>query len=546
MTDEDSDGGCDSRTFGSSANAGEGDDDRTPADDRRADTRTPGISPRASDAAAGASVSERRRFLYTLGALGLSSVAGCLGGGGDSEASASEDDSTNSTVPRSVSSEERPYVLSGGEVATTYDVEYAPEAVVIGGDDLETLDEVDPDEQRYAFDADALDERGFSIESGSVLLLSGLALRRVTAVEEDGSRVVVETEPASLDEAISEGTVAWDAELGFSAERVPTPADDLGGDGPSGTGAIERPPESALSGAHFLGVYPVDSDGARLAAPTGEFSNQEETAAFPMDWSYAQGDQTYKFRLSQSGEGVEIEVQVTKGAGTTSGKETLAYTATGRLGTLRSAASANFADGELESMEYQQRDLAGEVELSLAAAGAGYGEIDWEFPGLMFKFLVFVGPVPITVGINTKIVGEIQIPAGASATAEASFAYDGDAGFAYEAGVTEAKTNMTGLEVEGKPADSAANFGNAVDAQFGVAFPRVSVSVFDQLLVPYLHTGMTIGSKLTWGPICKSAYAKLVVEAGYDLAILGATLASHKETLAERERRAEGDNCSAT
>ena len=48
--------------------------------------------------------------------------------------------------------------------------------------------------------------------------------------------------------------------------------------------------------------------------------------------------------------------------------------------------------------------------------------------------------------------------------------------------------------------DSSASFGIPVDAQAGVAFPRVSLNVLNQE-VAYVLTGMTVGSKLTWGPI---------------------------------------------
>lgn len=92
-------------------------------------------------------------------------------------------------------------------------------------------------------------------------------------------------------------------------------------------------------------------------------------------------------------------------------------------------------------------------------------------------------------------------------------------------------------------AEEASNIGNDVDLQFGVAFPRFQISVFDSLLIPYIHTGTTIGSQLSRNPLCKKGYVRYVVQAGYDFEVFGVTLASDKETLYEDDEESYGDSC---
>jgi hypothetical protein len=403
------------------------------------------------------------------------------------------------------------------DATTTFDVTYAPDTTVADGD---ALVEADDAAHRYTLAADALDRVP---AEGDVLIIAGRALGHVTSVSRDGGDVTVTLGPASLADAIDDGTVGWDVPLTFAPDALVEAA-----------GATPRP----APGPHvrLAGLSMVGTDGVTRAVPADLILAQDGA----VDWTYPEGDRTYRFRLTPRGEQVDIKVQVTKGG---DGDPSLVYTAEGTIGSLRSVARGEFADGELTSLSVQNRQLAGDLDLSVAAAGSGLGSIDFELPGVMLEYVVLVGPVPLTIGISTKVIGNISVPNEASATAKASFSYRGDAGFSYDGSEVDVDATMGTMQLDPEPADAAGMIGSDVDVQFGVAFPRVSVSLFDQLLVPYVHTGMILGSSLTWGPVCKRGYVKLVVEAGYDFKVLGATLSSDKTTLAERERTAAGDNC---
>ena len=78
--------------------------------------------------------------------------------------------------------------------------------------------------------------------------------------------------------------------------------------------------------------------------------------------------------------------------------------------------------------------------------------------------------------------------------------------------------------------------------QFGIAFPRLSLDIAGEELA-YIHTGATSGTSLSWGPLCKTGYTKVLVEGGYKLQVVGQTLAENKVTFAERRREAKGEGC---
>lgn len=447
---------------------------------------------------------------------------GATGGTDDLQA----DPESNPHIPPETSG----FVLPSGAASTTFDATLQDEAVVIAGDAVEAVVDADTSAHTYTVDEDRL---GGRLETGDVFLLSGVALRRVTAVDRDGTEATVETEMAPLNAAISDGTVAWDAEVAWDAAHSPAdaarsiggqglPASALGGAGPDGT--------------YFAGVEVVGTDGTRESVDLSEMA----TGGPSLEWTYTEADRAYTFALDVGSEEATIRIQVRSPA---SGDADLAYTAEGTVGTMRSVASAEYSDGELQDFELQQKDLAGDLTLSVAAAGSGLGSIDWTFPGLMFKYVVFAGPVPVTIGIETKLIGNITVPAKASAQAESNFTYRGEAGFKYTGTSVDADAQLGSMQFDPEPADSAGNIGSDVDVQFGVAFPRIQVSVFDQGIIPYVHAGVTIGSSLTWGPVCKRSYVRFVVQAGYDLAVLGVSLGSEKVTLYEDQKRAKGDSC---
>jgi hypothetical protein len=76
-----------------------------------------------------------------------------------------------------------------------------------------------------------------------------------------------------------------------------------------------------------------------------------------------------------------------------------------------------------------------------------------------------------------------------------------------------------------------------------VGVPRVSASAFGTFFVPFIQPGITVGSKLQWGPLCKSGYVRFTVIAGWDFGVLGVNLANSKKKLFEKEQRAPKGGC---
>jgi hypothetical protein len=478
-------------------------------------------------------------------------LAGACGGGGDDTSGDASSDTAQAAGGSPSKSDDDPGGSTGGGNSTggqgdaamtdwasdqanvitpepgkiTFEVTFSDDTVVVSAD---AVREVSGD-HTYVLDAEA----AVDLEPGSVLLIPGTALRRVTGVEGSGGQVRVTTAFAALTDAIDDGDIRWDVALPaggtFQTDPDSTPL-------PSFDEVAAPPAELATIEPIGVGVTMPDGTTQQVAWVV----TQDEQ--LPLRWTYKDGPLEYLFALGVADEHLDVQVQVKRDVG---GRTALTFTATGRIETPRSSGNVQIRDGELRAATIDQKGLHGRLELDIAAAGGGKVPIDFELPGIWFKYVVPVGPIPVTIGMNARVIGDIEVPAEASALAHASYTFGGDMGFRLEGGSVAASVNMPDLGLVPEPADSAAMIGNFVNAEFGLAFPQTSISLFDQGVIPSVYPGVILGTRLEWGPVCKTAYVKLVVQGRYDFKILGVNLLSGKriDLIEPVERTARGESC---
>jgi hypothetical protein len=502
-------------------------------------------------------VEDRRAFLGAVGAAGFAGVAGCVGDGsdggdgGDGNGSSdgtdgSDSDPSNGRSTYEVSLEDneqipderRDFAIPMEKTNTSFDASVQDGTKVFDSENMDAMVDADVTKGLYTFDSAQLQE---DLQEGDVMLISGVDLGKVTSIQESGGETTVETEQATLDEAIEEGTLEWDSTLNLDFQY--SPDDENREIVQSGSNALDAVPVQGApattqnSSAFFTGVEMVGEEETE-AIPLHEMAAQGES----LEWTFTDGVREYKFKAEKTESETTIAVQVKQPA---DGDANLAMTAKGTVGNVQSKGTVEYSDNELQSFDLNQDNVEADFEISMSAAGSKDGKIDWEFPGMMFKYVIFVGPVPVTLSFNTKLIGNITVPsADGSATGTSRFNYNANTGFAYEGTDVDVQASVGDQPIEPESTDAAAFIGESVDLQFGVAYPRIEISVFEQTMIPFIEFGMVIGSRLRWGPQCKSGYVRMVINAGYDFEILGQSLASDKITLFEEQERSWGsDNC---
>lgn len=373
-----------------------------------------------------------------------------------------------------------------------YDLTLGTETIALTNAQVaEAMVSADTAADTYAFDASRLNADGVNLQAGRILLIPGTALRRIAGVSTSGGITTVTTSYASLNEAIESGTVEWNAPIRFTPESLETAALRVGGEWVAGTAAA------------------IDS----------------------VYWEYPVGSNTLKASLKAQGSSAELIFQLTREVG---GRIAATFTAKSTFQEMASQARIDIQNHATQSFDYESSGLGGTIELSLAAAGAGLDEFAFEWPEAMLRFPITIGPIPAILIIKAQVVTRLVVNGEASATATTSFTWGGDAGFEYNGTdiTTKASADLGLPNVGQSSVDSGALIGNAVDAQFGFAAPRIEVALFGETIVPFIRPEFFVGSQLTWGPVCKSGYAKYLVEGGLDLRFLGVTISTVQDTIA--------------
>jgi hypothetical protein len=398
-----------------------------------------------------------------------------------------------------------PPAVTPPETGSGYSISYAPTTVRIPDAVVpQALVSVDSASKVYRFNADALSAASVTLQPGRILLVPGVALRRIAAVNTAAGVSTVTTSYVSLNEAFREAEITWDAPLRY------TPA--------------------VLAGARIRA-------GDEWLAPSVVQPNGS------VQWQYTAGANEITASLSAAGSNATIELTVLKKTG---GAANARFTARTVIGEMRSLARIDIENNKTERFDYDAKGLGGTVDLDITAAGAGLDELAFDWPEAMIRFPVQVGPLPVIVALKVQVVTKLVVNGNASATARTSFSYGGDAGFRYN-GTTMTTTASAGLGTPvlgASTGDAAAFIGNEVDAQFGFAAPKIEVGIFGETIVPFIRPEFFVGSRLQWGPVCKSAYVKYLVQGGIDLRFFGSTIASRTDTISGPfEVRESQDNC---
>lgn len=187
----------------------------------------------------------------------------------------------------------------------TVDVQYAPQTVFIPRDAaIRALRGATWDGAVWRFAA--AEPVVARLQRGSVMVVWGLAFRKVTAVAHEGDELVVRTEPAAFSDAVTDAHISWDAPLnmaqGVVSVQPPQPEDSVS----FRTALLPPEPAPLIRYASFTPVQPI---------ATAEDSETPDPAEL-YQHSFKLEVKDYKVALAYGdagGEALNFYVQVAKG-----------------------------------------------------------------------------------------------------------------------------------------------------------------------------------------------------------------------------------------
>ena len=354
-----------------------------------------------------------------------------------------------------------------------FDVDWTANTVYFDENSLSDLVKVDTANYRYYFKDSNTDAAGLS--TGNIIVIHGLALRKVVSVSHTGSQYVVTTEYATMNEAIENGKVEWD--YGVNFKNASTARLSVGGKSYSfrkaGTNALEI--KLSLNGYDYLIKMELKDNSAHVTQTIEKKVNGNVNAKF-----ICEGD----------------------------------------IKTFRVANKMKFENAELTSYSNDNKNLEGELTVSLVVAGSGNDNVNFEFPTTILTFLFNVGPIPVKVNVKVLFVINSVVPGAGSSEISAKFKYNSSTGISYSTSAGVKSTGSKGsYSMEKKKAQTGAP--GAISVNFGLGFPRIEVETFGEVLVPWAQTAFLIGGDYTFNPACQKAQAAYIGAIGYKLKFLG-------------------------
>jgi len=374
--------------------------------------------------------------------------------------------------------------------SSTFDVTLAPGVSRVPEAELENvIIQWNPDEHAYLLDPDALEALGITLEVGDPLILDGVEVGRVSYIETDDTGMYIETEEMPLNEIFPDGTIAWDYAVEFTADTVKS---------------IEIP---------GVGEYMVKADT-------------------PINITFEQGEFKYELAVVLKKTAADFEFTVTKGIGAGVNAR---FTAKGQFEQFRNKNQIEFESGQLTNFGHELKGLRGNTDLKLIMAGSGADAIDFKIPVPIMKIPFAVGYIPATLSVGAQFVVNAVVPIEGSAQVGTSFKYDSDIGFSHNGTEVQAG-GRAGTTTFGDPLHQT-GAASAISANFGIGFPRVTLSIAGGTLVPWAQVAFLVGGAYTPGiNPCQSADASFIGAAGYSLGILGFELASGSTKLFEQKK----------
>ena len=355
---------------------------------------------------------------------------------------------------------------------SVYSVTYSHNAVLFEPTDMTSIIEYDTAAGTIVFNSTST--KASKLAPGNVVILHGLALRKVIDIENSGGRITVWTEPAKLNEAITDGDISWSKTCDFN---------------------------SAITPVAFLGGKEVPF----APTPSGDFELKIKYGAY---------DYTISFKMQ--GDSTIVSMEIEKEVGS---KVTAKFSAEGTLIKFKSEMDLKYKDSTVKNLKVSNENLKGDLTVALTAAASGGDKLNFDFPIVLLRYPFLVGPIPVVLNVTVKFVANAVVPLDGSARVSANFEFDSQTGVKYNGTDVSAEANIGPFKISKNTAETGAS--NAISASFGLAFPRIELGIFGNVIVPYAQTAFLVGGDFTFMPACQRAQAEFIGAIGYEFEFLG-------------------------
>lgn len=369
-------------------------------------------------------------------------------------------------------------------ITSTYQVTYKPDTVEIPHDvATAALKSISSDGVTYTFDASVQALR--ALVPGKVMLLDGIALRRVESSGDQDGMFVVTTSFASITDAVQNGHIAWHGPLDFStgatahvANAGITPTDARADAGGADAGGDDAGGDDA--GADDAGTDDAGGDAGDDAAPAAAMRAQSlrPLADSPASQAINLNVDGYKIeiQLTPTASGLGIQLQGSKEVGPLE----VQLQTVGEIHGIQTDGDIEVADGELQSASVSNSAIGGSFTMSWGASAStnaadkSFSEvvklpISRDYPLIQPYGIPIAMRVEISLAVTVALTGDNAVMKGSI-----SVDYGGDGSFDMSSDVPSFDGTMSGHANDG---DTTASSLGVSGVSFAMTAPKLGVGV---------------------------------------------------------------------
>ncbi|MGL4629695.1 MAG: hypothetical protein ACRCVT_00715 [Leadbetterella sp.] len=345
-----------------------------------------------------------------------------------------------------------------------------------------------------------------NLKTGSVVLFEGYDLKKIVSVKENKGEIQVQTTPAKFGDYFKSASLRYEDKIVFNKNTVRNAKINMGG---------------------------------RIASPT----EIEGTQDVSFEGTIQGWEVSLKFTPSggDAGQRLELELEAKK--------DRLAkIEVQGFISNFSSGSNLDVQNSRIDRYAVNHNDMNGELEMKytfLTLDQVATFEIPMEFE----RTILVNGVVPVTFKLKCALKIFPEVATNSTCQANMKLAYNGSQGFDYNGSAFTPNGSIGGFDVALTGENGSASAG-IVGVGVGLEFPRVSIGIFGDLIVPYMVNNTSViayfesGLPFVPGP-CNQTKLSLKGSVGVNLSLLGLANATFERELYSRERIFEtpGSRC---
>lgn len=385
-----------------------------------------------------------------------------------------------------------------------FDVELAEETSYIESSVADAIiKRADEETGIYYFDASAAGDTNIRFEVGEILFIEQGALLKITSVSERNGEIVVQTEPAMVNEVFRNAEISLEQQITFDLNTL------------------------QKTQVEYM----------------GKVFDPLTTSTNTVKWTGKVGDFEFEIEATPGGSELGLAMLVKYDTGQVSGAFRTGVT----LDSFTQQVDLNIVEQQTTLFRANTADFSGTLELLMILAG-GNSEGQWQhapdFPRM--RFPIPGVPLLFQLELGTVFVTSFDLGINGTSRFETTYSYSGEMGFEFDG--SRPRPFIRGNLGEPQVSDgigNAAGFSGTVSGQYGVALPNLGVLV---ATVPaaYIRQEFYVGALYSF-PTCTEIYSRYVLKAGMSLVgNLGFNLniANPEQTFVDRRmHESKSDGC---